>query len=268
MHSLYVEKYDAILRWHEVGQGDKTVICLPGLSLAAIPCFLPVVCLPVLAGYRFVMVDFLGSGDSDHAAGFHHSLENHAGLVAEVIEHLACGPCAVLGYSMGGSVAIELTLRRPELVSKLILAEANLLPGGGAASRYIAKNSRADFERAVLPEMLQSLRREAIAGDVMRQAVEAAWSRADPRGIYENAAMLVNLADDFAERFFGLALPRHFFFGEASLAQGENADCPAPEHLAQHGIQTAVIAGVGHALLYANPKGFADALHVALAAKF
>lgn len=267
MHSLYLETYDANLRWHEVGQGDKTVICLPGLSLAAKPCFLPMVSLPVLAGYRFVMVDFLGSGDSDHAPGFHHSLESHAGLVAEVIEHMACGPCVVLGYSMGGSVAIELALRRPELVSKLILGEANLLPGGGAASRHIAKFSRADFEREVLPEMLQSLRREAIAGDVMREAVEASWSRADPRGIYENAAMLVHLSDDFADRFFGLALPRHFFFGEASLAQGESADCPAPEDLAQHGIHTAVISGVGHALLYANPEGFADALRGALDAR-
>lgn len=260
MYSLYLEDHAAFIRWHVLGHGNRTVVCLPGLSLAAIPCFLPMVCQPALAGYRFVLVDFLGSGDSDHSPGFCHTLENHAALIAEVIEHLACGPCTLLGYSMGGSIAIELAAQRSDLVSSLIVAEANIVPGGGAASRRITQSNREDFERVGLPEMLQGLRGAAIAGDVMLQAVETAWSRADPRGIYENASMLVHLADDFAERFFSLSMPRHFFFGEASLARGNSCDCPAPAQLERHGIQTAVIAGVGHELLYANPKGFAAAL--------
>jgi pimeloyl-ACP methyl ester carboxylesterase len=264
MQSLYLEHHDAFVRWHEVGQGHETVICLPGLSLAAIPCFLPMVTLPNLARWRFVMIDFLGAGDSDHAASFDYSLATHAATIAAVIAHLRCGPCPILGYSMGGSIAIELASQRPDVVSQLIVAEGNLFPGGGAASRYISKFSQDDFARLILPDILGNNRQEAIAGGIMAQAVATGWARADPRGIYENARMLVNLPPDFADRFFSLGLPRHYFLGALSLGQDGRADCPAPALLAQHGVPSDVIAGVGHELLYANPAGFAEALNKAL----
>lgn len=266
MQSLYLERYDAFVRWHEVGQGAQTVICLPGLGLATVPCFLPMVTQPCLAGRRFVMMDFLGAGDSDPATGLNYSLTNHAATVAAVIEHLGCGPCAVLGYSMGGSIAIELAHQRSDLVTQLIIAEGNLFPGGGTASRYIGKFSQNDFEQLILPDILANNRREAMDGGVMAQAVATGWARADPRAIHENARMLVTLPADFAERFFALGLPRHYLLGELSLGQDGRADCPAPALLAQHDIAADVIAGVGHELLYANPDGFAAAVAKSLIA--
>jgi pimeloyl-ACP methyl ester carboxylesterase len=260
MQSLYLKHYDAFVRWHEVGQGGQTVICLAGLGLSTVPCFLPIVTQPNLTGYRFVMMDFLGAGDSDAATGLDYSLANHAATVAAVIEHLGCGHCPVLGYSMGGSIAIELTHQRPDLVERLIIAEGNLFPGGGTASRYIGKFSRSDFETMILPDILANNRQEAIGGSVMAQAVATGWARADPRAIYENARMLVTLPADFAERFFALTLPRRYLLGELSLGLDGRADCPAPALLAQHGVAADIIAGVGHELPYANPHGFAKAV--------
>ena len=44
---------------------------------------------------------------------------------------------ALVGHSMGGSVAIMLASRRPDLVSRLVVAEANLDPGMGPVSASI-----------------------------------------------------------------------------------------------------------------------------------
>lgn len=46
---------------------------------------------------------------------------------------------------MGGAVAITLASERPDLVSALVVAEANLDPGGGSLSRSIAAQSEADY---------------------------------------------------------------------------------------------------------------------------
>ena len=44
--------------------------------------------------------------------------------VAAVLEHLRLGPVDVLGFSAGGSTALELAMRHPELVGRLIVASS------------------------------------------------------------------------------------------------------------------------------------------------
>ena len=48
--------------------------------------------------------------------------------VAALIEHLALGPCPVVGTSMGAYVALELALARPELVRAAVLMAARGRP--------------------------------------------------------------------------------------------------------------------------------------------
>ncbi len=43
--------------------------------------------------------------------------------VAEFIEGMNLAPCRVLGHSMGGKVAMQLALQRPELVDRLVVAD-------------------------------------------------------------------------------------------------------------------------------------------------
>ena len=86
---------------------------------------------PSLAGYHSVLIDFLGFGFSDRPEGFGYTLEDHAQTVAELHDHLGLRHCALIGHSMGGSVAITLAAIRPEIVSRLVIAEGNLDPGGG-----------------------------------------------------------------------------------------------------------------------------------------
>jgi len=264
MHSLYLPEHNAFVRWHETAGDGPPVICLPGLGLSCAGNFITTMTDPALRDYQAIMIDFPGSGISDTAADFTHSLGEHAAVVARVLDHIGCAPCPVLGYSMGGSVAIELALRRPDLVSRLIIAEGNLFPGGGAASKRIADQTPEAFFADDLPLTLTLLRRAARQGDTVADFIAASWAQADPRALYENAQMLVNLPDDFAARFFSLALPRHYIFGEDTLKAPAGADSPKPTLLAKNGIRTAIIAGVGHEMMIANPRGFAQAVAQAL----
>jgi pimeloyl-ACP methyl ester carboxylesterase len=69
---------------------------------------------------RCIAIDNRDTGESsytDHA----YTPKDLAGDAAAVIDALALGPCHVVGYSLGGAVAQELALARPELVRSLVL---------------------------------------------------------------------------------------------------------------------------------------------------
>ncbi len=60
-------------------------------------------------------------GSADVPADF--ELEDYASCLAALIDALALGPAHVAGLSWGGTVALELLRRHPELVATLILAD-------------------------------------------------------------------------------------------------------------------------------------------------
>ncbi len=267
MESLFLPRHDAFIRWGAVGAGDRAVVLLPGLSFPAVASFLSVATHAALRGTRCAMVDYLGSGWSDPAAAPLDNLDAHADCVAAVLDRRACGPCALVGHSMGGSVAIALALRRPDLVSSLVVGEANLTPGGGAATRRIAATEVGDFVARAFPALLAAQREAARGGDARAAFIAGAWAQADPRALHANACALVGLPDDFAERFLSLTLPRTFLYGETSHPGATGAatpDAPDPAWLAARGVATAIVPGCGHDLMLANPDGFATALAPAL----
>lgn len=112
---------------------------------------------PGVVGHRRVLVDLFGHGYSDRPENFGYTLEEHADTVAQVLDHLSLKGCGVFGHSMGGSVAITLAARRPDLVSRLILAEANLDPGGGFISTFIAGHTEDAFVATGHQETIQRM---------------------------------------------------------------------------------------------------------------
>src|SRR5215475_12596482 len=68
---------------------------------------------------RIIALDLPGHGQSDPAP--RAGVEVYAGAVAHVLAALECGPVVVVGHSLGGSVAIALAARRPDLVRGLVL---------------------------------------------------------------------------------------------------------------------------------------------------
>jgi len=75
------------------------------------------------AHFRVIAIDLWGHGHTaDRAEPF--SLASFSTDVAEIIELVADGFAHVLGHSIGGAVALDLAMRRPELVRQLIVASA------------------------------------------------------------------------------------------------------------------------------------------------
>lgn len=78
-------------------------------------------CFPALSDrYRVIALDHRGHGRGIRSRKLFR-LEDCADDAAALIRQLGCGPCTVVGYSMGGPVAQLLWLRHPEVVRELVL---------------------------------------------------------------------------------------------------------------------------------------------------
>ncbi|MFJ7280875.1 alpha/beta fold hydrolase [Kitasatospora sp. NPDC098663] len=103
-------------------------VYLHGLGAAAAPYFAASTVHPLLAGPRALLLDLLGFGLSDRPVDFGYTLEDHADAVAVALRATGVRAADVVAHSMGGSVAIVLANRHPELVSRLVLVDTNLDP--------------------------------------------------------------------------------------------------------------------------------------------
>ena len=112
----YIETNGLSLYYEEHGAGDPLVLLHGGLASTEL--FAGV--LPALAAERRVIaVDLQGHGrTADVDRPF--SDETMADDVAGLIEHLG-GSADVLGYSLGGQVALQIAIRHPERVRNLAL---------------------------------------------------------------------------------------------------------------------------------------------------
>lgn len=71
-------------------------------------------------GYRVIVVEPLGTGTSAYPKGADYSLTAQADRIASVLDTLGVRHALVLAHSVGVSMALRLTYRRPELVRGLL----------------------------------------------------------------------------------------------------------------------------------------------------
>ena len=69
--------------------------------------------------FRVITTDLWGHGRTADRPG-PYSMDSFAADVGELIEKVVGGPAHVLGHSIGAVVALTLTMRRPDLVRKLV----------------------------------------------------------------------------------------------------------------------------------------------------
>ncbi len=106
------------IRYHAAGDGPPVVLLHGGIIDAARVSWPPVI--ERLAPDHWVVApDLLGYGGSDLAPG-PYSIPRHAAVVADVLDELDTGPVTLVGLSVGGGVAMQVTLERPDLVECLV----------------------------------------------------------------------------------------------------------------------------------------------------
>ncbi|WP_027133170.1 alpha/beta fold hydrolase [Geminicoccus roseus] len=114
------------------------------------------------SGRRVVMADMRNHGQSPW--GRPMTYPAMADDVAELIGRLDAGPVDLLGHSMGGKAAMNLALRRPDLVARLVVVDI--------APVAYSHRSFADFFDAMRALDLGSLRRRGDADTAMARDVE------------------------------------------------------------------------------------------------
>ena len=250
-HSLYLPEHNAHLRYYRAPGQQPARIYLNGLGGESLVSFLHIVTHPALADRETLLVDFLGFSLSDPAEDFDYSLVSHARSVAFLLDRIDIAGCEVVGYSLGGSVAIVLAAMRPDLVSQLVVAEGNLDPGIGTMSVRIATQTPDEYlgegHQAEVRRFRSNL--PLFAGVVaIANPLAMYWTA---RGLYEGTTPTMR------EHFQSLSMSRTFIAGEKSLPNS------GWEQLNHADIPLLVVPDTGHMFTSDNPNGFAEAIALA-----
>jgi pimeloyl-ACP methyl ester carboxylesterase len=107
------------------------------------------------------------------------SVERQADDLAAIIKAMGIAPAHIVGHSFGGAVALNLTLRHPELVRTLVLAE----PAVSGVLRDMPENEAVSKESQAIRAEMQ----EAFAGGDAERIVRSYAAHVAP-GEFEKAA--------------------------------------------------------------------------------
>lgn len=168
----FEERFAEGLRYLVAGEGEPLVL-VHGLGGAAsnwvalAPLLLP--------GRRLLVPELPGHGGSEPLPGA-LSLNPYADGLGLLVEREGLGPAPMVGHSLGGAVALRLAIRRPELVSALVLAGAAGISSGTARARYALT-----VTGLVQPGKRIAPHRQAVARSaLLRTLVFGRWGAADP----------------------------------------------------------------------------------------
>ncbi|HET8611756.1 MAG TPA: alpha/beta hydrolase [Sphingomonas sp.] len=75
----------------------------------------------VEAGYRVLLPDLIGYGDSSKPEGIDYTLQLFADTAYEALRAAGVGKAVLVGNSLGGGIALQIALDHPEFVEKLVL---------------------------------------------------------------------------------------------------------------------------------------------------
>ncbi|MCY3413211.1 MAG: alpha/beta hydrolase [Candidatus Heimdallarchaeota archaeon] len=257
MRSIYIEETKASIRYYIVEGRSPTIVYLPGLGTPGLS-LLDTANQDVLREHYMIFIDYFGCGMSDNPK-FSHTMEDLADIVIRVLEKEGIESAILMGHSMGGTIAAIIAIKRPDLASKLIMAEANLHPGGGPGSKKIASMDAETYIR-MFNENIEKSRQ--YPEDTYHIFHLNTWGKTDPLVIHKQSKGLVQMSD-LLSQLRDLDIPKFFIYGDKNVPiSKEDAmpDTPHPEDLNEIGIITLIIEHSGHLMMIDNVKGFAKAI--------
>ncbi len=260
MKSLWLKNEKAFIRFIDTELKAPPIVFLHGLGTSSIADFSETIADRRFGAYRCLLVDFLGFGFSDRPPTFEFSLYNHADTIAGLLDNLQLKSSTLIGHSMGGTVAMALAQCRPDLVSKLIVAEPNLDPGVGSISKVIASQSEDDFIETGFEKIVMALRLGAHQ-NLADSIYLATFSQSNPVALHRSAiGLLKGTKPPQRDLLAGLNIPKAYITGEQNINE-----IPF-EQLYQLGFATYVVPKSGHAMMHENPEGFRAIILQALGA--
>lgn len=166
--------------------------------------------VPALAETRRVIaVELQGHGrtaDIDRPITYEHMADD----VAALLRHLEIKNADIFGYSMGGAAAIQVTIRHPDVVRKLVVASASYTSDGAHPEML---------------EMIPSITPEAFAGSPLEE--DYLRTAPNPEDFPTLVAKLKQLdMEPFAwpqEDIRGISAPTLLIIGDSDVVRLEHA---------------------------------------------
>jgi pimeloyl-ACP methyl ester carboxylesterase len=168
------------LRYLVAGEGEPLLL-VHGLGGAAAN-WLALAPL-LLAGRRLLVPELPGHGGSA-ALSAAPSLNAYADRLGLLLEHEGLASAGVVGHSLGGAIALRLSIRRPDAVSALVLAGAAGISSGSRTARYALT-----ITGIVKPgRRLAPHRRRIARSNALKRVVFGRWGASDPPALREELA--------------------------------------------------------------------------------
>ncbi|NUP21709.1 MAG: alpha/beta hydrolase [Streptomyces sp.] len=235
------------IRWTETpGEGPARVY-VHGLGSVSAVYHAHIAARTELAGRRSLFVDLPGHGISDRPEDFGYRLEDHADALAAALDGAGLTGAELIAHSMGGSVAIVLARRRPDLVSRLVLTEANLdaSPPPAAGSAWITAYQEDEFVDGAHARVLEGV------GPLWA----ATMRLADPRALHRSATWLRRGSEPIMREILEeLSIDRVYLQGELS------GELPGRQALETAGVRVVTVPGAGHNVMFDNADAFVAAV--------
>jgi len=215
--------------------------------------------------HRVVACDLLGHGDSAPPPPAARLADYGAAILA-ALDGLDVACAAVVGHSLGALVAIDLALRHPARVSRLVALNAVYRRTPAQRAAVLARAAAlaaGSAEEGIAPTLARWFGTDPAPAARARVAQVRDWlRRADPRG-YAAAYRVFAVSDDaFVGRLADLAMPALFITGAedpnstAAMARRMAAEAPCGEALA--------VAGQRHMMSFVAPETVTPSLRAFL----
>jgi pimeloyl-ACP methyl ester carboxylesterase len=248
----------------EQGQGSSAVLFLHGVGARA-DRWRQNLAACSAAGLHAYATDFPGHGFASKGSAVKHSVSAYASFVIDLMDELELAEVSLVGTSLGGHVAAEVSRRESQRVTALVLV-------GPTGIEPVGVRARESIAAALTETSLEGIRRKLRTLVYDEQMVTEDWVAEEFR---------INNSAGAAESFRGLSdyfrndidddaihdalarerpdLPCLLAWGAkdvmvpATLAQGVLADLPAESQYVE-------IADSAHAPYLEQPEAFNDAL--------
>ncbi len=186
--------------YYEVHGAGEPLVLLHG-GVAASEAFGPNLAA-LAASRRVVAVHLQGHGRTRDVEGRPLRLETMADDVAALIDHLGLGAVDVLGYSMGGGVALQLAVRHPAAVRRLVVVSRAMARDGWYPEALAAFDGMAARAAEIGAQLAQS--------PLARRYPDVDWAR-----LFEKIGDMVTQPYDWSADVAALPHPTLLVFADA-----------------------------------------------------
>jgi len=224
-------------------------------------------------GMTTIAPDLLGHGDSDcPPERDRYSMTAVVDDLVRLVRQLGLGRVIVLGYSMGGRLAMHLALAAPEIVEVLVLESTS--PGIESRQERLARVTSDekladDIERDGIAafvarwEALPLFASQADLPAAVRESLRRQRLRQDPRGLANNLrGMSVGRQESLWTRLSELSMPQLIVAGALDR---KYCDIARTMSEAAPGARLSIIPDAGHAVHLERPDAFWQTVRTFLA---